>query len=330
MFYSIEEAEEILNFFRKSIDIHQLPEYLKTEAFWINAEARYWIKQKDGNVFILPLLKRSFRGYFDFTSPYGYSGYYSDFKDPQTDLMLIKQFFEESQKEGIISTFLRLNPVYNNISIQQKGIVQKLHGNIIYIDLSQNYEYLKKCFSDNHKRDIKKNSNLLVVEKGRDSDLEIFLKIYYETLDRKLANEYYYFNPEYIQKLYKDLDLKLYLVRDAYQDIIGGALFMVDNKSIYYYVGATKTSALKLSPLKSLFDYIISEYQATGKILWLGGGFGSQEDSLLRFKKGFSQVSVTFSTLRMVHNPSIYKDLSEKNPDSEFFPSYREVIKQGE
>jgi hypothetical protein len=325
-FYSVDEATDILDQYKDVLDIHQFPEFLVEESFRIKGEPLYWIKQFDGTIFIMPLVKRPFNGFFDLTSPYGYPGFYSNIGDSEIEKKILCQFFEESKRVGIISTFIRLNPFLNHISIDEKYIEQKFHGSIIYIDLNQKHEILKLKFSENHKRDINKNAPLLKVFKGESSDLNTFLQIYYETMERNEANKYYYFSEDYLKALFNVLKLKLYLVKNSFGDIIGGSLLMSDKNKIYYFLGATKSTALKLSPLKVLFDYLIQKFQASEKVLCLGGGFAAQEDNLFRFKKGFSQNLLPFSTIRMIHDPVLYRKLSIEKESSDFFPSYRKKI----
>ena len=60
----------------------------------------------------------------------------------------------------------------------------------------------------------------------------------------------------------------------------------------------------------------------------LGGGLGSNRDTLFEFKAQFSHLYFPFKTWRYVHNREIYdrlvRDRYPKNmPDSSFFPLYR-------
>ena len=66
----------------------------------------------------------------------------------------------------------------------------------------------------------------------------------------------------------------------------------------------------------------------------LGGGVGSREDSLLHFKKGFSDRRHVFSTWRWVVEPDAYRSLCDRNdrrnaelgapsPSCDYFPRYR-------
>jgi len=60
-------------------------------------------------------------------------------------------------------------------------------------------------------------------------------------------------------------------------------------------------------------------------VLNLGGGLGSREDSLLRFKMSFSKKTKKFSVWQCIANKEVYDELSasSKSEDAEFFPKYR-------
>jgi hypothetical protein len=64
------------------------------------------------------------------------------------------------------------------------------------------------------------------------------------------------------------------------------------------------------------------------KYLHLGGGVGFKEDSLFDWKKGFSDLSFNYYSLRQVVNKEVYATLIGDrglNPqeDVDFFPLYR-------
>jgi hypothetical protein len=64
--------------------------------------------------------------------------------------------------------------------------------------------------------------------------------------------------------------------------------------------------------------------QTTAKSLHLGGGVGgSDEDSLFRFKSGFSKDFKEFSVWKFIVNEEIYEDLSKDKVCTDFFPLYR-------
>jgi hypothetical protein len=72
------------------------------------------------------------------------------------------------------------------------------------------------------------------------------------------------------------------------------------------------------------------------RYLHLGGGVGGSDDRLLQFKRGFSELTFPFLTLRMITDPEKYRELTalsaqaanvpvEERLHSEYFPAYRAV-----
>ena len=95
-----------------------------------------------------------------------------------------------------------------------------------------------------------------------------------------------------------------------------------------YHLAGTSKEFLKDTPMKLLLD----EARLIGNeigldYLHLGGGVGgSDEDSLFRFKSGFSSYRCQFKTWQYIVEPDAYNILVSqrtKNKDSSFFPLYR-------
>jgi len=62
------------------------------------------------------------------------------------------------------------------------------------------------------------------------------------------------------------------------------------------------------------------------KYLHLGGGVGNKEDSLFKFKAGFSDSWHSFKIWKYIVNHEIYQLLDKKQKtqlNNEFFPEYR-------
>lgn len=91
---------------------------------------------------------------------------------------------------------------------------------------------------------------------------------------------------------------------------------------------------MEYAPSKLMFDGVIEwATRSSQKWLHLGGGVNSKEDSLYRFKKGFSPIKNQFTTLRIIHDQQRYNNLNyvalQENDQTEFddkdyFPLYRQ------
>jgi lipid II:glycine glycyltransferase (peptidoglycan interpeptide bridge formation enzyme) len=98
-----------------------------------------------------------------------------------------------------------------------------------------------------------------------------------------------------------------------------------------FHLGATNDACLYYSPSKLMMDEAVNYASAMQlRYLHMGGGLGgSVADGLFRFKKGFGKKYHAFSTLRFVHNNSLYQQLKNTEGarlqyiDPSFFPAYR-------
>src|SRR5690606_7773702 len=97
------------------------------------------------------------------------------------------------------------------------------------------------------------------------------------------------------------------------KEIIAGAIFMKRNGIVQYHLSGTREAYLQLNPIKLLIDEM--RIMATKENLTffnLGGGLGSNEDSLFRFKSGFSKDYKGFKLWNHIVNEHVYKELTLK------------------
>jgi hypothetical protein len=119
--------------------------------------------------------------------------------------------------------------------------------------------------------------------------------------------------------------------------VIAGAVFTECNGIVQYHLGGTLNDALPSNPLKVLFWRATTWFKERGNWwLNLGGGFGGAQDSLMHFKRGFSNRTFPLYTRRVVLNTETYDDLvtragHKKDPGTSamsFFPAYRGLIRR--
>ena len=140
------------------------------------------------------------------------------------------------------------------------------------------------------------------------------------------AHRSYFFDASYFAALADGLGDKLHLfVATSHGRIAAGGVFTICDGIVQYHLGGTRDEFLKLSPNRLIFDTARLWAHANGAhTLHLGGGVGSQEDSLFKFKAGFSHRRHRFSTWRWIIVPEIYRELCGSEPIStDFFPAYR-------
>ena len=300
--------------------------------------------QENQSVIYLPLLIRKIKNtnYYDATSVYGYSGpigkNIADNFDNKNFIQALGDFFENY---GIVSVFTRLNPFIP----QQENLLENIGsinvmGNIVNIDLKLNQDEQKTKFSKTTKRYLNKvrNSCVTKISKEKD-DINKFIELYYENMNRVNANQSYYFKKDYFYKLSesKNFDCEIiFAILKETQEIISAAMMVKTNGDIIqYHISGTLNKYLHLTPIRLLIDETRIRGTEQGyKYFNLGGGLGGQEGSLFNFKASFSKDFKKFKVWNYITNKTIYEELTTNNPTfmklSEeekssltFFPLYR-------
>ena len=164
--------------------------------------------------------------------------------------------------------------------------------------------------------------------------LDEFLGIYNQTMDRVNAKDSYYFGREYFARIAQLPGVHCCIIKSG-PTILAASIFFECGGIIQLHLGGTRTEFLSTSPFNMiLYDMIHWAKSRGNRWLHLGGGVGGEDDSLLRFKAGFSPTRFHFQTARLIINEVKYRQLvdlkaqavqltSEMTFDSNFFPAYR-------
>lgn len=286
------------------------------------------------NFIALPVVIRPIENtdFFDITSVYGYAGpIYWFNKDYQQENLLNffkLEFINFCKNHNIVSVFSRLHPL-----IEQKDIIEGL-GEIvdlnktISVDLTLSADEQRKEYRKSLKSELNqiRRKDIYVKEADAQNEIDQFIAIYYETMDRVNATSNYYFSKEYFYDFLDNADFKsklLIAVKD--EKVIAGAIFTLTDKIMQYHLAGTTEEFIRETPMKLILDEArLLGNQTTAKSLHLGGGVGgSDEDSLFRFKSGFSKDFKQFSVWKYIVNPEVYNQLSKEKAQTPYFPLYR-------
>lgn len=289
----------------------------------------------------MPLVIRPIDGtdYFDATSVYGYCGPISKYRQTEITSGLIS-FFKSSLNDffkvnNIVSAFSRLHSLIDNhLILQDLGTIVELNKTVA-IDLRQTPEEQRRLYRKSNKSEVNqlRKKGFVVEEVKVGQDIDRFVDIYYETMDRVNATPYYYFSREYFHSFMQNdsFGTKLLVARHEGR-IAAGAIFTITNKIMQYHLAGTTEDYMRLTPMKLILDEARLLGNTLGpEYLHLGGGVGGKDDdSLFRFKSGFSNHHFQFSIWKYIVDPIRYQELvHQKGINSEtepsFFPLYRSV-----
>jgi hypothetical protein len=332
-----------------SYDFYHLPGYLNLEANRIQATPEAVVIQDGEKVFFLPYLLRPWYGDsgetlgLDVVSPYGYPGFLLNSASKGSSEFLCKaitQLQQAWQTRKICSAFLRLHPLLN-IEVEQslaEHPALQTNGETLSINLNFTLEELWRQTRENHRRSIRqlKRLGFSVEVVPVAANLDSFIAIYEETMDRVNAKPLYYFSQDYFLQLIHTLGSQIHLCVVRFdQSITAAALITECNGIVQYHLGGTLNRFLKDSPIKLTFDYIRVWAKERGNHLFhLGGGLGAAKDSLYHFKAGFANQVHPFHTLRLIVNQPQYSSWTtmkaqqlnqtpEQLQSNSFFPAYR-------
>jgi lipid II:glycine glycyltransferase (peptidoglycan interpeptide bridge formation enzyme) len=238
----------------------------------------------------------------------------------------------------VVSCFVRMHPLLtlDRLTLGQVGAVVQ-HGCTVSIDLTLSDEENWAQLRANHKRQIVRARRRGISVTIDDWDrIDEFLEMYYQTMRRVNASQYYFFPESYFTSLREAIGegVHLVLVDSTGEDrAIGGGIFLEECRIVQYHLGATRTEFLQHQPTKLMFDELRTWAKRRGNLaLHLGGGIQGEDGSnpLLHFKRGFSQDLRPFYTWRVVVDPSNYAQMTrDRVPDADpidlrgFFPAYR-------
>ena len=302
-----------------------------------SGEPILFVHEFGDNFLALPLIKRKIENtsYFDCTSVYGYPGPISSLPFDLIKREAIVSFkavlSEYFISSNVVSVFSRLHPLMDQKLILNNfdGIVN--NGQTVYIDLAADIEAIRTNYGHGTSSSIQilRKKGYFVKEADSINEIKHFIEIYYSNMARVNAAPYYFFKEDYFLELLNtsDFNCKLFLVcLDG--KIASGSVITFTSNIMQYHLSGTHSDYYKDAPTKLLIDEVALFGQNIGmKYFHLGGGIGGSNDSLFKFKAGFSDLYANFFTWRFIANRPIYDNLvlerSKLYVLTDTFPLYR-------
>lgn len=293
----------------------------------------------DDNFIALPLVLRKIEqtNFYDCTSVYGYCGPVSNLPPEKISTELIKFFHSELlgffSKTNIVSAFSRLHPFFNQFAILNGlGTVKELHKTVA-IDLRLAETDQIKGYRKSTKFEIKqlRKKGFTVSEVTLQDQIDEFAGLYYESMKIKNADRYLLFDKEYFHRFLSSKDFKAILLTATKEgEMTAGAIFTLTDKIMQYHLACSREKYMKYAPMKLIIDQArLVGIEHKMEYLHLGGGVSSSpEDSLFKFKAGFSDARFSFNTWQLIVDKKKYDyliDLFRIEVDNEidYFPIYR-------
>lgn len=274
--------------------------------------------------------------YFDIVTPYGYGGPIILKSASETKKELLQQYHKAfstyCRENNIVSEFIRFHPIINNgkdfnVIYEVENIRKTLGTNIKDYDDPIQAEFSKSC-RKTIRQVLNKGVKYRVIENP--DNVESFKEVYYSTMDRNNAAEYYYFGDEYFEKCIHLFRENIILVEVTYEEqVIAAGLYFVYDNMIQAHLSGTLNEYLNMSPAY-VIKYATTLWAKENGVEYIhygGGTSNSSEDPLYKFKKKFSQnTEFDFCIAKKVWNKDIYNTLCKIRNVSvgvQYFPAYR-------
>lgn len=337
--------DEIVKSF-PNCDVYYLSGYVK--AFMLHGDGKpvllYYTDDNGGRAICVlmirdvanaPLFKDKIleEKYFDSVTPYGYGGFIFDGEVDKENLA--KEFKQALQVLKVNSVFFRFHPVLDNAN-ENTDIVNVIPlGKTIAMDLSSPEIIWENITSKN--RNMIRKAEKLGVEIHHSSDPELFKtfkEIYDETMRGDNAEDYYFFEDSFYKSIANDLASNYEIFFATHEDkIISIAIMIFANNQMHYHLSGSLREYRSLAPSNLLlYKAALWGHEKGFKTFHLGGGVGSGEDPLYKFKAAFNRnCDFRFSIGKMIVNEDQYNYLvnlrssfdSNFDSTSQYFPIYR-------
>lgn len=338
--YTLEEEEwdKVVKSF-KEYDIYFLSGYVK--GFQIHGDGKpllfYYDDKKVRGINVVMLRdiseEENFREkiekkeYFDIISPYGYGGWLIEGENPQKLFEVYEKWCKDNK---IISEFVRFHPVLKNHMYCENNYEIIQLGEVITMEITSRNIIFENLCSKNRNMIRKAIKNDVKIYNGRFKDIfKKFKEMYDKTMDKDEADNYYYFGVEFYNSILNDLPENAQIFYAEYENkIIAASIILGANGRLNYHLSGSEREFLKLAPTNLLL-YKVALWGAENgyKTFYLGGGLGSKEDSLFKFKKSFNRKNndYRFYIGKKIFDKEKYKKLCNLRDkiETEFFPKYR-------
>ena len=319
-------------------DVYYLSGYVKAFQIHGDGEPKLFYYNENGLRGIYVYMKRNtaIEGIYDSITPYGYGGFLLEGDDSNENMnALWNAYVDKMKSENIVDNFVRYHPVLAN-AVPMKTCSDVIDlGKTVSMDLTSEEVIWKNIHSKNRNMIRKAEKNGIVIKHGQGLELfDDFIKIYNATMDKDNAEPYYYFKPEFYKSIHEDLKDNYEMFWAVYDGkIIAMSIMIFANGRLNYHLSGSDLQYRNLAPSNLLLYKAAMWGMEKGmKTFHLGGGVGSGEDNLYKFKIAFNRFSdCQFSIAKHIFDNEKYDELVAErasrdagfDKESKFFPLYR-------
>lgn len=277
--------------------------------------------------------------YYDAITPYGYGGPVVLEASDRENLIsaYAKAYRDYCCMNRIVDEFVRFHPLAEN-ALDFTELYETIYNrHTIAVDLTDD-DYINSQFTPDCRNMIRKAAKKGVkVEVDEEcTRMAEFVPLYFKTMDKHHASDYYYFEPDYFDNIQSIDGCKVILINALLEEkLIGSAIFVLSGENMHYHLSSTAPEYYSYATNNAIIAAAI-EYGRTHGKKWLhlgGGASASEKDPLFRFKHNFGRMEKNLKDFYMgktVFLPDEYAQLCkialEQGIKSDgFFPEYRKA-----
>lgn len=282
-----------------------------------------FVFEQGPDVFVLPYILRPIESTvldsvaFDFESAYGYGGPLATTCNPAFLAQAWESFRDLCFERGIVAGFLRFHPLLDNQHFAEHGLVNVVRDRqTVATSLDKTPEEVWHDYFSDTRNKVRKSQKLGVTVQPA-TGLEVllaFYRIYEQHMEELEAYSSYFFGEDYFRAIHMlgEDSYRVYLAR-LDNEVLGGALVLLSPRFAHYHLSSSAKRYNAYAPNVMLRHAVTYDLLGSGRrLLNHGGGRTSDpEDSLLRFKSGFSPERRTFHFGTFIGNEENYRRLCD-------------------
>jgi len=309
-------------------DIYYTPEYYSIFEKKGEGKATCFVYQDEKGIALYPFLINSINKlgysldeeYFDIQGAYGYNGVVSSSVEDKFINDFYKSFDSFCLSNNIIAEFTRYNPILNNKTFASKGMRVIKDRETVFVNLSKSYgEIWANQYSSQNRNKIRKalkdNYKVKIYEHPSKSKIELFIRVYQNSMRSINADYYYLFNRDFFFNTFKFLKDNIVLLEiiNSEQKVECVSIILFNGIYGHYHLSG-RVSGSNNSVNNLLLDEAIKLSIKNGiKYFHFGGGTTSDlNDNLLKFKSNFSKEKAIFHVGKLTHNQKIYDQVVQQ------------------
>lgn len=252
-------------------------------------------------------------GLYDITSLYGRGGIVGSLIALTDIISFHTAMAAYCHENAIVCGFDRFHPIIANDICATPDAKMMEIGGFVVVDMRPEMGAIENAFKQSVRKDLRKaeRNGITCFAESNCDHLKEFMDIYYHTMGRNLATEFYYFNEEYFVTLDKEIPGQFhFFYAVAGDDIVSCELVLHHGKYCHSFLGGTKREALPLCANPILKREIIKFFKDQGCEYFLLGGGSKPDDGIFNFKKAYAPENVLPSRIGgMIWNHQAYGQL---------------------